>query len=143
MHAACDARDGMQDRYAVLNLSEGQTVDGEDGRAVAEKYAEVDAKLYSSVQSVQGVSDEKELLMLRYPMNTEVLKSARGGRRIQSHIQTPRGKTLMREGVIQREICTENSTFCELQHGTRGLAPSISAQQQQTPGDGVEMDKIS
>ena len=75
-------------------------------------------------------------------MTSEVLKSARGGRRIQSHIQTPRGKTLIREGVIQSEICTENSTFCELQRGTRGIAPSRSKQQQETLGDGVEMDRI-
>ena len=120
----------MRDEYDVLNLYEGQAVVGEVYRAVAEKDDEVAAVLYSSVQSVQGMIDEKELLRLRYPMTSEVLKSARGGRRFQSQIQTPRGKTLVGEGVIQSKNYTEDSAFCELHRGTRGIAPSMSKQQQ-------------
>ena len=90
--------------------------------------------MYSSAQSVQGLVDEKELLMMKYPMKTEGLISARGSRRYQSQIQTPRGETRLKEGVIQRGILTEDTTFGKPQLGSRGLAPSMSDNKQpQTP----------
>ena len=48
----------------------------------------------------------------------------RGVCTVQSHMQTLRSRTLVRGGGLQRENLTENTTFCEQNYGTRGLAQS-------------------
>ena len=57
-------------------------------------------------------------------------------------IQTLQRRILLREGAFQSKNFAGNNTFGELHRGTRGIAPSMSKQQQETLGDGVEMDRI-
>ena len=91
----------------MLDLSDRQNGGG-DEQAEGEGYADAHEGVYSSVH---GTGDEKGVLMPRCSMKSVAPSSAHGECTVQSHIQTPMGRTLLREGGFQREKLAGDSTL--------------------------------
>ena len=112
-------------RVSVCNLG---LIDDGDGQETVED--DGDEKMYSTVQTVQNVGDEKAVLR---PMKTgklprvtdqnQTLDSARVDGTKQSHIQTLQGGTLVLGEYLQRRIPADNSAFCDQHDGSRGIEP--------------------
>ena len=112
-------------RVSVLNHG---LIDDGGGQETVED--DDDEKMYSTVQTVQKVGDEKAVLR---PMKTgklprvtdqnQTLDSARVDCTEQSHIQTLQGETLVLGECLQRRILADNSAFCDQHDGSRGFEP--------------------
>ena len=97
----------VRDQDGMLDLSDRQNGGG-DEQAEGEGYADAHEGVYISVH---GTGDEKGVLMPRCSMKSVAPSSAHGECTVQSHIQTPMGRTLLREGGFQREKLAGDSTF--------------------------------
>ena len=103
-------------------------IDDGDGQETDE--VDDDEKLYSTVQTVQNVGDEKAVLgpmktgkLPRVTDQNQTLDSARVDCTEQSHIQTLQGETLVLGECLQRRILADNSAFCDQHDGSRGFEP--------------------